>query len=49
MSRRHRPLLISLVALWGCVAVLLFLSVRANQGRLVYALDDAYIHMSIAR
>jgi hypothetical protein len=43
-------------ALWAAVslflvlsAALLILSLRANDGHLVYSLDDAYIHMAIAK
>jgi hypothetical protein len=34
---------------WGTVAGLVAHSVTANEGHLVYALDDAYIHMAMAK
>lgn len=47
--RRHWPLAVALLALWLSVVVLLAISLWQNQGHLVYALDDAYIHLAIAR
>ncbi len=38
-----------IVVLWVVVAILLILSMKQNQGHLVYALDDPYIHMAIAK
>lgn len=49
MVRRHWPLIITLAVLWGTIAILLTLSIRQNQGHLVYGLDDPYIHMAIAK
>lgn len=49
MIARHWPLLSLVAAYWLTVAVLLVLSAGMNQGHLVYALDDAYIHMSMAK
>jgi len=46
---KHWPLLVGIIVLWIVVAVLLILSVKQNQGHLVYALDDPYIHMAIAK
>lgn len=47
--RRHWLLLVALGLLWLTIAVLLFRSLSRNQGHLVYALDDAYIHMAMAK
>jgi len=47
--KKHWPVIIPLVALWATVAVLLVLSVGQNRGHLVYALDDPYIHMAMAK
>jgi hypothetical protein len=43
------PLAISIIILWGLVAVVLSVSAQRNDGHLVYTLDDAYIHMAIAK
>jgi len=47
--RRHWPLLAALLVLWSTVAFLLTFSLRRDGGRLVYALDDAYINMAMAK
>jgi hypothetical protein len=53
--RRHNnlstniSLIASIAILWITVATILVLSIRNNQGHIVYALDDAYIHMAIAK
>ena len=39
----------SIVILWAVTAILLVISIKQNQGHLVYALYDAYIHMAIAK
>lgn len=46
---RHWPVIGVTVVLWLTTAVLLVLSMHKNQGHLVYALDDAYIHMAMAK
>lgn len=47
-TRQWVPLLLALAILWvGCAAVG-WMSLRQN-GMLVYALDDAYIHMAVAK
>jgi hypothetical protein len=46
---RHWPLAAALAALMALVAALYVVSLSQNGGRLVYALDDAYIHMGVAR
>ena len=43
------PSLASLALFWTIVAVLLIASLRRTGGHLVYALDDPYIHMAIAK
>jgi hypothetical protein len=47
--KRHWPLIVAVGILWVVVGVCLIISIRQNQGYLVYALDDAYIHMAIAK
>jgi len=47
--RKHWPLLAALLVFWGTVALVLISSVNNNDGRLIYAKDDPYIHMSIAK
>ena len=49
MVKKHYSLIITLGVLWTTVAMLVFVSIRNNQGYFVYALDDPYIHMSIAK
>jgi len=48
-ARAHWPLGIALLILWLTIGVLAFLSLRQNQRHLVYALDDPYIHMAMAK
>lgn len=48
LIKKHWPLIIALGVL-VTITVLLISSIRENQGHLVYALDDPYIHMSIAK
>jgi hypothetical protein len=47
--RRRGPLAVALAILLAAVAVLVAWSLRHSAGHLVYALDDAYIHMAMAR
>ena len=47
--RRHWPLISALAVLLVTTAFLLIYSLKLNQGHLIYALDDAYIHMAIAK
>ena len=47
--KRFWPILVATLLLWGTVATLLIQSLKLNQGHMVYALDDAYIHMAIAK
>jgi len=46
---RYLPLLLLLVLFWWKIGSLIIESVTANGGHLIYALDDPYIHMSIAK
>ena len=46
---QHWPLYASVSILSLLLWLVLAISLRQNQGHLVYALDDAYIHMAIAR
>lgn len=48
LTRRYWPRITSVLILWMAVAICLTLSLRQNQGHLVYVLDDPYIHMAIA-
>ena len=43
------PLLVSLAAFLGSLAAALRVGLRSTDGRLIYAVDDAYIHMAVAR
>jgi len=45
----HWPLLAGMGVCWGTLAVLVAMAVSRNQGHWVYGLDDAYIHMAIAK
>lgn len=47
--KKHWALIASIALLWITVAVLLILSIKQNQGHLVYAIDDCYIHMAISK
>lgn len=49
MLKRNISLIVSIGILWITVASLLIISIRNNQGHVGYALDDAYIHMAIAK
>ena len=46
---RHWPLVTALSVLWVTIILFLIVSLKLNQGHFVYGLDDAYIHMSIAK
>ncbi len=46
---KHWPLAAALTVLYLAVAACWMISLKRNEGRLVYALDDAYIHMAIAK
>lgn len=46
---RHGPLITVLLLLSAALLYLFFESLRLNDNRFVYALDDAYIHLAVAR
>lgn len=47
---RHQwPVVIAVAAYWLAAGALALVSLHLNQGNLVYALDDAYIHMALAK
>ncbi len=46
---RHWPVIGAVAVFWLAMAVLLALSMRMTGGRLIYPLDDAYIHMAMAK
>src|SRR5207244_12543416 len=49
-TRRSSDLIIvALMMLWGIVAVITGQTATHNQGKITYAVDDAYIHMAIAK
>lgn len=47
--RKHWPVWASLIILWVIILILLWLVAGLNNGHLVYTLDDAYIHLAIAK
>lgn len=47
--KHHWPLITALVILWITIAFILIVTVKMNYNHFAYALDDAYIHMSIAK
>ncbi len=49
IKKPHWPLLIVTAVLLVVIAVQFALSLNQNEGHFVYALDDAYIHMAMAR
>ena len=49
LLRTHWPLAIGVAAFAIALGTLLRASLAVNDGRFVYALDDAYIHMAMAR
>lgn len=46
---RHWPLWLALGALWISTAILQYLAAARTAGHLIYTLDDAYIHMAMAK
>ena len=49
LAHRHWPLVAALALLWLTVAGVAVKSMRQNDAKLIYALDDAWIHMAIAK
>jgi len=47
--KRHWPLPAALAVLYAVVGVSLAVSLEKNDGHFVYALDDPYIHMAVAK
>ncbi len=45
----HWPVATSLIILWISILVILMVSLKLNHGTFTYALDDAYIHLAIAK
>jgi 4-amino-4-deoxy-L-arabinose transferase-like glycosyltransferase len=48
-ARRHWPVFAATFVFWLTTAILLVISLQKNSGHLAYALDDAYIHMAMAK
>lgn len=48
-AKHHWPIIAAVVMLWLAVAAVWLASLRENGGHFVYALDDAYIHMAMAK
>ncbi len=47
--KRHYPLIIAILILYLMLTILTLLSIRNTRGNLIYAIDDPYIHMAIAK
>jgi hypothetical protein len=47
--QRHWPVVVSLGLFWGLLGGMLAIALRLNQGQLSYVLDDAYIHLAMAK
>ncbi len=47
--KNNWPVVIAIAILWATIFVLLRLSLGQNHGHLVYALDDAYVEIAIAK
>src|SRR5262245_15056338 len=47
--KTHWPLIVAIGLFWAALAVALGQTAQRTDGRLVYALDDPYIHMAVAR
>jgi len=49
LAREHWPLLVAIAVLCAVLAVSIALVLKHSEGHLIYAIDDPYIHMAIAR
>ncbi len=49
LARGHWPFILVLAAYWLSVICLVVYSMQLTEGNLIYALDDSYIHMSMAK
>jgi hypothetical protein len=49
IAKEYLPLAVALLCFWGIVAYLLAQTLSRTNHHLIYALDDAYIHMAIAK
>ncbi len=47
--KKYSSLILSLLFLWIFIVSILLLSLKLNSSHLVYTVDDAYIHMAIAK
>lgn len=47
--KQYAPLIISIALLWLILILILNASIALNEGNLIYALDDAYIHAAMAK
>ena len=47
--RQYGPLIIAIALLWAILILILNASLALNEGNLIYALDDAYIHAAMAK
>lgn len=45
----HWPLALAVCVLWAVLAYTLWLGLNKTNGSLIYSLDDAYIHMAVAK
>jgi len=48
-SKKQFPLLTAIAVFILTLLIFLYISINENNGRLIYGLDDAYIHLSIAK
>lgn len=46
---KNWPLTLSLIILWIIIGILFYISTSLNLGNFIYTLDDAYIHLAIAK
>jgi hypothetical protein len=47
--KENWPLWAAVIILWATLAALLLISINQNEGHFIYAQDDAYIHLAIAK